>query len=127
MTLITKNKDTKRNQESWGHVEATANQAVKGEKVAAEKLDHTRSCSAGWDRDAFCTCALRERIEIQTLRELKSALQASHAELVKALEHSRCSCLYKPVDGKRERQCIACSRCTALANAAKLEKELKHK
>lgn len=38
-----------------------------------ERLDHKRSCSAGWDLEADCTCALQERIEIQTLHELRSA------------------------------------------------------
>lgn len=40
---------------------------------AKEQLDHTRSCSAGWDCESQCTCGLEFRIQLQTEQEMHSA------------------------------------------------------
>lgn len=44
-----------------------------GVMKAAEQLDHSRTCSAGWDFESQCTCGLEWRIKLQTEQEMHNA------------------------------------------------------
>ncbi len=44
-------------------------------------LTHSRSCRAGFDLDADCTCALAERTEIERLKADNAALRWDCAQL----------------------------------------------
>lgn len=53
-------------------------------------LTHIGQCSAGWDLDAFCTCGLQQRIQLQTEQNIRSAwmkrANEAEAELATARE-----------------------------------------
>lgn len=89
-------------------------------------LEHSRSCSAGYDFESQCTCGLEYRIQLQTEREMHNAWRkrAEEAEaalaaaerdireqlgqLIDEAKEDYPAELFVHLDNFREKQCFDC-------------------